>query len=641
MRKPLSDIVKLYCEGLAPRERWSPSQWAERAPRIIPDNGVNPEPGPMRMDRTPYLREIVDTLVAAGTEIVVFVKSTQVGYTTLLEMMPGYWADLDPGACMIVEPDEVSAKSMLTNRVLPTILATPCLARHLGDRAWDKKQDWLKLDSMPIITAWAGSPMRVASWSIRYILFDEVDKYPRFAGNEGDPIMLGLKRVSNWRHRSRAMIGSTPTIREGNVWRWWEACGDRRHFWLPCPHCCEYQTLMWSQCKWPKVEESDDRARKADRIVADQSAWYECERCNGRIEDRHKPNMLRRGVWAGEDQVVGVDGQIKGPHRKSGRIGFHLNSLYSPWLTFSTLASEYLLAIGDPARMMDFRNSRLAEPFEEQTSKISVNNLESKIEAAQSNNWRGGVAPKWTGVVILTVDTQKDHFWAVARAWGHGFRSRLLLFERLESFDQIESLLRASIPVDGGGSIPPQICLIDSGGTADPETGASRTAAVYQFSLRNPAQIIPTKGASQRQVNPIRHTTVTPKPKDGTRIPPIQLCVLNTSWYKDILSSRIQDKSSIWELTSEANKHEYMRQMTSEHKIFDRKRNEYRWIPISMGAPNHAWDCEAMQCAGADLVGVNTIPEDHQYTPPISRVVQNNDSSREKSSWASSHKGKY
>lgn len=639
----LKRLKRLHYETIAPREQWSPSEWAEKAPRIIPDNGINPEPGPMSFDRTPYLREIADTLVAPGTEIVVFLKPTQVGYTTLVEMMPGYWADLDPGACMIVEPDEVSAKAMLTKRVLPTIQATPALKRHLSDRPWDKKRDLIQLDTMPIFAAWAGSPMRVAMWAIRYMLFDEVDKYPRFSGDEGDPIMLGLKRISNWLHRGRAMIGSTPTIREGNIWRWWEQCGDQRHYWVPCPDCGHYQQLIWSQVKWPKVTEGEDRRDAAGRIERDDLAYYECEACEYHIRDQHKHTMLNAGLWASQDQAVQHGGKVVGPRTESKRIGFHLNAMYSPWCSFSTLAAEYLLSIGDPARMMDFRNSRLAEPFEQQSAKMDADLVQRKMQQAEANQWLPGLVPTWVAMATLAVDTQKDHFWATVRCWGHGFRSRLILFERLESFADIEALLRTPLPVAGGGTMPIRMCLIDSGGTRDTDTGASRTSEVYQFSLKNPVQILPTKGASHHQINPIVRKQVTPKLPDGMgRMPPIQLALIATEWYKDILAVRMADAEQGWELTSEAGKYEYGRQMTAEHKIFDRKRNEYRWVPVSLGEPNHAWDCEVLQCVAADLCNVNLIPKDYRFIMPSSPAVEVEPSRSGKSrNWANSYKGKY
>ncbi len=94
-------------------------------------------------------------------------------------------------------------------------------------------------------------------------------------------------------------------------------------------------------------------------------AWYECSntQCGGRITDAHKPKMLERGVWVSDGQTVSPDGKVMGRRPGSKRVGFHLSSLYSPWRTFSDMAAEFIRAEGDVAATMNFRNSRLAEPF--------------------------------------------------------------------------------------------------------------------------------------------------------------------------------------------------------------------------------------------------------------------------------------
>lgn len=61
-----------------------------------------------------------------------------------------------------------------------------------------------------------------------------------------------------------------------------------------------------------------------DITLARAAAYYVCNKCGGRIDDRHKMQMLKRGKWIAENKTVG--------HAKS--VAFHINSIYSPWLTF-------------------------------------------------------------------------------------------------------------------------------------------------------------------------------------------------------------------------------------------------------------------------------------------------------------------
>ena len=63
-----------------------------------------------------------------------------------------------------------------------------------------------------------------------------------------------------------------------------------------------------------------------------------------------------RAANPSEGQTIERDGTIRGDRVRSTRIGFGLNSLYSPWLSFSTLAAEWVMAEGDLGATMDFRN---------------------------------------------------------------------------------------------------------------------------------------------------------------------------------------------------------------------------------------------------------------------------------------------
>src|SRR5690606_35195602 len=111
-------------------------------------------------------------------------------------------------------------------------------------------------------------------------------------------------------------------------------------------------------------------------------AWYECIACKGRIEESHKPKMLEGGHWLSESQEIDRDGRISGERPISKRVGFHLNSLYSPWRTFAEMAAEWIRAEGDVAATMNFRNSRLAEPFEVQVSRREPSKIREKAEMA-------------------------------------------------------------------------------------------------------------------------------------------------------------------------------------------------------------------------------------------------------------------
>jgi phage terminase large subunit GpA-like protein len=577
-----SEVEKAWRSSWKPPEKYTPSDWAERN-YVLPVHG-NAEPGKFRFSRTPYLRGIVDAVVEPGVEDVVFLKPTRVGGTTAGQIILGYWIDNDPGHCLTVLPSEAAAEQEIKERVRPMLDACPSLRQHVSANTHDNTLSVIKLDTMTLYVGWAGSPQSLASNTCRYCRFDEVDKYPPFAGRESDPISLGKERTATYLHRKRHYITSTPTTREGAIWRAWEACGDKRRYHVPCPHCGVYQTLAWAQVKWVKLDIAD-KVKLADEIERARLAWYECgnPNCKGRIEESHKPKMLESGVWASEGQTVERDGTTSGPRPASKRVGFHLSSLYSPWRTFAEMAAEFIRADGDTAAQMNFRNSRLAEPFELLVNKTEPGAIRTKAKDGPPARQ----VPAWAKVIIATADTQQDHFWYVVRAWGYEYRSRLLEYGAVSTFEELTRVLDTAFQIESGGVASPSILLIDSGG--------NRTNEVYQYARSDPGRVIPIKGSSERLNWPVGKS---PQKDHG-----LVLWRLDTDHLKDHLTRLIHDADATrWQVHKEVND-DYCQQMSSEHKVIDPKTKRHEWKEKSSGTANHLWDCETYQCAAAYDLG--------------------------------------
>ena len=61
-----------------------------------------------------------------------------------------------------------------------------------------------------------------------------------------------------------------------------------------------------------------------------------------------------------------------------------------------------------------------------------------------------GRIPAWATAIVASADTQKDHYWYMVRAWGPGYRSRLVDFGRVETLDDLRrATLEARWPVEG------------------------------------------------------------------------------------------------------------------------------------------------------------------------------------------------
>lgn len=624
------------CRAWHAPERLSPSEWAAKY-RVL-TSSMSAEAGAWRNERTPYLVGIMDAVDEPGVEEIVFLKPAQIGFSEATRNILGWYIDQEPGPCLAVMPSEKSGREMFEERFKPLLKHTPVLARHLTSRSDDLSLERITLDTMPVYLAWAGSAQALASRPIRYVIFDEVDKYPPFSGKEADPVSLGIKRTTTFGHRARVLIGSTPTTRDGAIWRRWEICTDQRRFMVPCPHCNKHQVLTWPRVKWPKLDEPD-KARKAASVEQGRLAYYECEHCRGKIEDRHKPVMLQAGVWCGSDQVVTDDGRVVGPKPNPLRVGFHINALYSPWLTFSKLAGEFILAAGDVGAMMDFRNSRMAEPFEVQAESVKTGQIRAKV--AKANPPR--VVPDWAGALIATADTQKDHFYYTIRAWGYEYRSQLVAHGKCETFENLKAVcLDGVYQTDSGQPISPSVLLIDSGG--------SRTNEVYQFALKD-GRIQPLRGASHAMRGVWNMSRVSDVG--------VSLRILDVHFFKDMLARLIKEKvddndpdsPDKW-MPSSACGDDYCYQMAAEHKIFDARRRREVWVPVSQGVDNHYWDCEVYQCAGAYMSNVAQIPPLNESIKQVQAQRSASAGSRKPrrdiqagpsgaGGWATGHKGRW
>src|SRR5690348_10827770 len=118
--------------ALLPRERWTPSQWAENC-RVLSDEETS-EPGPYSFERTPYWRFVLDLAVDPVVEEIVGLKGAQIGWSEVCRNLFGYWVDMDPGPTMILMPDQKSAEDFKVERIDPLVSNTPSVRRHLTSR---------------------------------------------------------------------------------------------------------------------------------------------------------------------------------------------------------------------------------------------------------------------------------------------------------------------------------------------------------------------------------------------------------------------------------------------------------------------------------------------------------------------------
>ena len=566
-------------EAFKPPERYTVSEWADNF-RVL--TSVSAEPGRWRTNRTPYLKEPMDRFTDPLIEKIVLCFGAQLGKTETELNMIGYALDQTASPTMMVYPTDTIAKFASDKRVQPMIKSV----KSISDK-FDEGSKLLELDfnnGNYMVLVGANSPSSLSSRSIKYLFFDEIDKYPAFAGKEADPIKLATERTKTFVDKKIVMV-STPTVESGNIWQAFMSANERRQYYVPCPHCGVSQVLKFKQIKWP--EEHNDNAD----MIRD-TAYYECEHCGERIYDKHKMEMLRSGEWRA----------VNKSQSKVRSVSYHLSSIYSPWVTFGDVAYEFKNSKGTPATLMNFINSWLAEPWKSSKTKSTQN-----LEFTQSS-YPCGVVPDKAVLLIASVDVQLDHFWWEVRAYAPGVKSYLIDYGQASTWEDLEEIIiNREYPSEYGEPRQVMKAGIDSG---------FRTDEVYQFCSRFPEVCIPIKGSSNHSTMaaPYTMTSIEKGVVGG-----LKLYVLNTDYWKDFIFARMirpADEDSTIHLYKNCPQ-EYSDHLRSEEKQEIRNVKTgavtVQWKPLTSHPVNHLLDTCTYNAAVADIAGVKYLIEQENY----------------------------
>ena len=241
--------------GLTPEPLLSISQWADRYRRL--SQRASAEPGPWRTERTPYMREIMDGLSPSSpVERVVFMKGSQIGGTECGNNWIGYVIHKSPGPMMVVQPTVELAKRNSKQRIDPLIEESEVLRQLVkSPRSRDSGNTVLskQFPGGVLVTTGANSAVGLRSMAVRYLFLDEVDAYPGDVDGEGDPVHLAYARTRTFSRR-KVFLCSTPLITGLSRIEAAYLESDQRRYWVPCPHCGEFQVLKFERLRWPKGE---------------------------------------------------------------------------------------------------------------------------------------------------------------------------------------------------------------------------------------------------------------------------------------------------------------------------------------------------------------------------------------------------
>lgn len=441
-----------------------------------------------------WQKEIFNSFTDLRTNEITVCCSTQSVKTLYIQCAMAYCIAEDQGPILIVQPKEDDARAFSKERLGPMIRDCDALRGLISES--EKGGNTILTKEFPggsVAIVGAISPGNLARRSIRYIFFDEVDKYPASAGKEGDPLTLGRERTITFGHRRKIVYTCSPTISGQSRIMKSYTDSDQRKPYVPCHACNHYQVLNFrAQVKYdtslaPEIQHT--------------SAYYECENpdCRAKWTDEQRWQACQKAEWRALKPF-------------QGHAGFWINHLYSPFKTISDIVKGYIQAKDNPTELQAFVNTNLAEVWEVEGSAPDPDVLYGRREDYPHTDMP--VIPRRGLFLTAAVDVQESppRLECEVKAWGRGRENwsigyyviqkqaengELLPVTSPELWSALDQeVLQALYQHETGHQLPIMVMCIDTGRTPKP---------VYEFSLRHARLSVTPAGAK-----PVAIRTVVP-----------------------------------------------------------------------------------------------------------------------------------
>lgn len=385
------------------------SEHADRFRVVSPESG-SPWPGEFRIDRVPYLREPQDCLHPDHPARRVAARwAAQLGKSTAIENWFVYIVNRAPGPMMIVLPTLEEALKFNRIKLQPTIDASVKI-NHKIMAVSSRDEQGSTTSFKKFVGGFAqivnaGSSKGLQMVSIKYLAMDEVTGYAKDVDGRGSPRNQARARQKMFGDLAKEWQGSTPgTVGDCAITEDFEA-GDRRFYYVPCPHCGAFQALEFGQMRGP----DDERGL---------SAHFACLACNEPIIDGHKGDLLSRGVWIARrvpDGAEPVPETLTPADLERWRCppcerrcrdwqpSYHLWAAYAPRERFADIWERWESAQGDTTKLRVFHQQDLAEPYD--PGGVAIEHAKV-VEAARLDAYPARRIPRGAGLVVSAADVQ-------------------------------------------------------------------------------------------------------------------------------------------------------------------------------------------------------------------------------------------
>lgn len=579
-----------FADAFSPIDRSPIYEWARRHVDLHSAYAIK---GPFHVEKSLYLKKPLECLQEESVREVSIYKAVQTGGSLISELWALWTIANKPANLMWNMQTDEDADQAAEMRIMKLIEECEPVAKLLPTGRFKKKKNQIIFYNMWLLIQGCGLA-NTQSKSVEHQINDEIWIWA--PGNHGQAIA----RTTAF-EKTRKILNVSQGGLAGDEMDQAFTRGTQEEWGFKCFKCGLLQPYTWKQLKFDTNEETFTGTQwnfeKLDKTIR-----FECANCGFKIRDTPKE---RHQMNESGDYIINNPGAPKEVR------SFRWNALASTEISWKGLVQQWVAAQsmaknGSIIALKEFIQKKLAEAFQER-------NIDAPIvvesDFLMGSDWQDKYRR------FLTVDVQKDHFWAVCRDWSKDGRSRLFWEGRLLTFEEINEKQTEF-------GISPRRVIIDSG---------YKAVEVYKQCCRygwtafkgEDKEYFLHRLENGKMVRKVYSPEQRGDPGIGTADQGLKSCPLilwSNPSVKDMLDGFRRGEYAKHEIPQDISQ-EYLHQMNSETKrIFHNKktgRQEWRWVQIE-GVPNHQWDCECEQIVGAvidRLIGQSVIAEEPKANP--------------------------
>lgn len=355
-------------------------EWANKY-RYLPSNSA--ENGKFRSERMVVALEPMKAVTDDDIREITLMCPTQMLKTELLLNTAFYYTHHDPSPIIFVLPTAGQARMISVERFTKSMKVSPVLKEILDKYSADGNTILQKNFLNTVSFASANNAGELASRSVRIVLADEVDKYTRSAGMEGDPLLIVGERTEWFSGYEKIIKTCSPTIKGLSRIEEEYENSDMRIYMHQCPDCGkDYVPDFDRNVYIPDYSSGNPKWRKA---------YMFCHMCEHIYSEGDRLKSIKDGHYHKQNPEV------------THHAGFNMSRLSSPFPVVQKMAKKRIEAGNDQNKIMVFVNTQKGQSYQMRGMAFDWKALYNKRET-----YKIGVVPEDVIKIVAGVDIQDD-----------------------------------------------------------------------------------------------------------------------------------------------------------------------------------------------------------------------------------------